>query len=278
MPFDLKLTFTGMILYVPELTQLQLLLPKTPETIPAPVIAPDGGCSSSTSTSGDCMEPHAARLTFNTAYTRPGATGFDIAMAHVSLRQKRLDVPEVGSAYVRGIPPEVATASSPVSQDVLDGTDNAEITSRIRVRRGRATYAHPGACWEYEGTLRRMSHQVEWTIAGVDADHIDLTLTDLDEMELATSQIRLYPIDGKIDLWIWHAPPIELPPDAIVPDDPPEGAQGHHFSHLRKLLSTRTLATPLYRANACGEPPPPLDRDRGASTLSCTGAQVPVDP
>ncbi|HEU4559362.1 MAG TPA: hypothetical protein VFS20_16005 [Longimicrobium sp.] len=277
MPFDLRFTFTGMILYVPELTQLQLLLPKTPETIPAPVIAPDGGCSGSTS-APDCMEPHAARLTFNTAYLRPGSTGMDIAMAHVSLRQKRLDVPAVGSAYVRGIPQAVAQVASPVRQDVLDGNADGELSARIRLRTGGATGAHPGACWEYEGSMRRMSHKVEWTISGIDADHIDLPLTDLAGMELAGSLPRLYPIAGVIDLWVWHAPPVELPPDAIVPDDPPDGSQGHHFSHLRNLLSARTLTVPIFRTQGCGEPPPPQERDRGASTLSCTGGQAPVGP
>ena len=77
MPFDLKLTFTGMILYVPELTQLQLLMPKTPETIPAPVILPEGHTGTTCHATGDCMEPHAARITFDTAYTRQGAQGPD---------------------------------------------------------------------------------------------------------------------------------------------------------------------------------------------------------
>ncbi len=282
MPFDLKLTFTGMILYVPELTQLQLLMPKTPETIPAPVILPGGeNAASCHCETGDCMEPHAARITFDTAYTRHSSQALDDVTAHVSLRQKRLDVPALGSAYVRGVSPYIALVDSPVRQDVLDGTANAELTARIRLRTGRATYADPGECWEYQGSVRRMSHQMEWTISGINANHLDLPLTDLSGLITQGALPRLYPIGGKIELWVWHAPPVELPPDAIVPEMPPPGSQGHHFSHLRNLLCSRTLSMPTFRPNQCGELPPgtrPRHRDKGASTLSCTGAQVPVDP
>ncbi|HET7461226.1 MAG TPA: hypothetical protein VFJ82_08250 [Longimicrobium sp.] len=278
MPFDLTLTFTGMILYVPELTQLQLLMPKTPEILPPPVILPEGqSCGSN----GDCMEAHSARITFDTSYMRQGAQTLDGVTAHVSLRGKKLDVPAVGSAYVRGVPQEITRLSSPTRADVLDGTANSELAARVRVRTGRATYADPGECWEYQGTVRRMSHQVEWTISGIDQDHIELPLIDLGGLAPDTSLPWLYPVNGRIELWIWHAPPAELPPDALVPELPPSGSQGHHFSHLRSLLDSRTLEAPLFRPNACGPLPEGTrlrERDKGASSLSCTGGQAPVDP
>ncbi|HYH81459.1 MAG TPA: hypothetical protein VEX86_16770 [Longimicrobium sp.] len=278
MPFDLKLTFTGMMLYVPEINQLQVLMPKTAETIPAPVVSSNGGCSGE---NPECVEPHAARLTFDTAHTRQGMTALDDVVAHVSLRQKRLDVPAVGSAYVRGVPSDIALATSPVRQDVLDGIANSDLASRIRVSTGAATYADPGECWEYQGIVRRMSHQVEWTIAGVPGDHLDLPLTDLSGLTGQGSLPRLYPINGQIELWVWHAPAFELPPDGIAPETPVDGDQAHHFSHLGILLDSRALEMPLFRPNLCGELPPgtrPRYRDKGATSLNCTGTQAPVIP
>jgi hypothetical protein len=275
MSFDLKLTFTGMMLYVPEASQLQVLMPKTADTLGA---SSSGGCG--TETAG-CVENHAARITFDTAYSREGALALDDAVAHVSMRLKRLEVPAVGSAYVRGIPSDIVTAASPVRDEVLDGSDNGDLTSRVKVSTGEATYADPGACWEYDGTIRRMSHQVEWTIADITGDYLDLPLMDLDGLGAQGSLPRLYPIAGVIELWVWHAPSYELPPDAIAPETPADGDEGHHFSHLRMLLDSRSIEMPLFRPEQCGELPPctrPRHRDKGASSLTCTGAQAPVVP
>lgn len=278
MAFDLKITFTGMMLYVPSGSKLDVLIPKTAETIPAPVLTPEGGCSGG---NDDCVEPHAARITFDTAYTRPGATGLDDVLAHASLRQKRLTVPAVGSAYVKGIPSEVALASSPVRQDVLDGQADGELAARVELSSGRATWADPGECWELQGTIRRMSHQVEWVISGVPGDYIDLPLTDLSGMAYQGTLPRLYPVAGVVDLWVWHAPAYEIPPDAILPAVPANGAMGHHFAHLGRLLDARSLEMPLFRPNVC----PPLSpeertrhKDKGGAALNCTGAQFPVTP
>ncbi|HET7233922.1 MAG TPA: hypothetical protein VFJ16_28180 [Longimicrobium sp.] len=282
MPFDLKLTFTGMMLYVPEATRLQVLMPKTAETMAAPVISSTGEeCGASTTDTSVCVEPHAARVTFDTAYVREGAQALDDVLAHVSLRQKRLEIPAVGGSYTRGIPSVVTVTSSPVRSDVLDGTADEVLMARLVVSTGGATYADPGECWEYQGDVRRMSHQVEWTIPDIDDDHLDLSMTDLAGMAAQGSFPRLYPIDGKVELWVWHAPAYELPPDAITPEEPVSGDQAHHFAHLALLLDSRSLEMPLFRPNECGELPPgtrPRERDRGASVLSCTGAQAPVIP
>lgn len=277
MSFDLTLTFTGMMLYVPETNQLRVLMPKTAETIAAPVIDSEGECTGATSEDPEvCVEPHAVRILFDTAYTRSGATAMDDALAHVSLRQKRLDVPVVGSTYVQGIPSFVASVGSTVRADVLAGEANEVLAARVRIRTGEATYADPGECWEYGSEVQRMSHQVEWTISDIEGDYIDLPLTDLSGLTTQGSLPRLYPVDGKIDLWIWHAPAFELPPDAIVPDTPAAGSAAHHFAHLAVLLQSRSLEMPLFRPNECGELPPgtrPRHRDRGISALSCTGGQ-----
>jgi len=276
MSFDLTLTFTGMMVYVPETTQLRVLMPKTNESVAAPVVSSGGECSGESSTNTEvCVEPHAARITFDTAYIRDGATALDDVVAHVSLRQKRLDVPVVGSTYVQGIPSFVADIGL-VRQDVLEGDANEVLTSRVRVRTGEATYADPGECWDYGGQVRRMSHQVEWTISDIEADWIDLPLTDLSGVTTQGSLPRLYPVDGKVELWIWHAPAFELPPDAIVPEAPEAGDGAHHFSHLSMLVDARSLDMPLFCPNECGELPPgtrPRHRDKGASSLSCTGGQ-----
>jgi hypothetical protein len=277
MSFDLTLTFTGMMLYVPETAQLRVLMPKTAETVAAPVVTSTGECTGGSSTDTEvCVEPHAARILFDTAYTREGALALDDVLAHVSLRQKRLDVPMVGSTYVQGIPSYVASLPSVVRQDVLEGMADEVLAARIRIRTGQATYADPGECWEWGGEVQRMSHQVEWTISGIEGDYVDLPLTDLSGLTTLGSLPRLYPVNGKVELWIWHAPAFEIPPDPIVPEAPDDGAGAHHFAHLGVLLSSRSVDMPLFRPNQCGELPPgtrPRHRDRGVSALSCTGGQ-----
>lgn len=266
MAFDLKITFTGMILYVPEAAQLTVLMPRTADTV-----APCGeaGC--------DCMEAHAARLTFDSAYGRPGSQVPDDAVTHVSLRQRRLDVPQVGSAYVQGIPAGMATAPSPARPDVLSGDANEDLDARVTVSNGEATRVPPGECWEYLGALCRMSNIVEWTIFGVEGDSLDLPLTDLSALATAGSVPRLYPIDGRVEITIWHVPYYELPPDPIIPEPPAEGTPNHHVAHIGILLEGGIFPAPLFRPGQCG-PAFEGDRTRGATSLNCSGTQAPVDP
>lgn len=279
MAFDLKLISTGMILYVPEDTRLHMLMPRTTETMPAPVLNPDGTTGCCADDESGCVEPHAARMTFDTAYLRQGSQTPDNVRAHVSLRQKRLDLPAFGSAYVSGIPAEVAAAPAPVRQDVIDGESDEDLAARITVSSGQATWCDPGECWDYDGGVRRMSHQVEWTISGIDADALQLELTDLAGTATQGTLPTLYPIDGTIELWIWHAPAWELPPDAIMPELPADGSLGHHFGHMAVLLDTAaTLTLPVFRPNQCPEVPATAwnrnrDKDKGGASLACTGMQ-----
>jgi len=266
MAFDLKITFTGMILYVPARERLHVLMPRTPDT-------PAGS-----GRGGDCLDPHAARLTFDSAYGRPGAQVLDGALAHVSLRQRRLDFPTVGSAYVRGIPAAVAAVPSPLRQEVLEGGADEFLDARVTVCSGQATRTCPGECWEYLGELRRMSHRVDWSIRELDCDYLDLSLTDLAGLGTAGSVPRLYPIGGRIDLQVWHVPAYELPPDPAVAEAPADGTPNHRMAHLGVLLEGGVFSAPLFRPGQCGPVQGAAPAVPGAASLECIGAQWPGDP
>ncbi|HEX6747190.1 MAG TPA: hypothetical protein VF092_07805 [Longimicrobium sp.] len=291
--FDLKIYFTGVMLFVAEDDEMHILMPQTEESIPAPVVKADGGGHAGHGNGGDGhpVEPHVARITFDTAHTREGAQQEDGAIGHVSMRKTRLNIPALGDAYVRGIPPEVARVPRPVRRTVVEGKENNVLVGRVHVARGKATAVARGLCWKVNEKNQRMTNQIEWTIGEIDAKSLQLEMLSLDGFGKAGSGVpTLFPIGGVIELFIWHAPPFEIPPGAIAPEKPQPGDRNHHFSHLDVLLEPaeagkeQAIPMPVLIGDDCPATPsgsgdgspetPEIDRgrdpDRGGLTLTCT--------
>jgi len=295
--FDLKIYFTGVMLFVPEDEQMHVLLPQTSEFVPAQVLRPAaGGAPADAGHAGHDgahpVEPHVARMTFDTAYTRPGAETQDGAIAHVSLRETLLKIPAVGDAYQRGVPAEITRVPRPVRRDVLDGTDRRALVARVLVARGQATEAGLGFCWDVKGEVRRMAHQLEWTVSGIDDDHLELETLGLEAVGAFGAGVpRLYPIGGTVELFIWHAPAFEIPPGVLRPAKPQPGDRNHHFSHLDDLLEPARegeteIPMPVFVAEDCpdaggaaaggggaagaGGSTRGRDPDKGGASLTCT--------
>jgi hypothetical protein len=303
--FDLKIYFTGIMLFVVEDDGMHVLMPQTSEFIPATVQSGDAMDHSGHAGRGSGggphddhpVEPHVARLTFDTAHTRPGAKKEDGVIAHVSLRKTRLEIPRLGDASKLQVPRQIAPAPRPVRRDVVDGKTaeaNDLLAARVHVVSGKATGVGRGLCWKAEGHVRRLPHQVEWTISNINANSLKLKMTGPEGVGQAGSGVpELFPINGEpIELFIWHAPPFELPPGGLAPAEPQPGDINHHISHVEILLEPakegeeKGFPRHVLVGDDCDDKPgedagedPGKSRgrepDRGGLSLPCTPVRFP---
>jgi hypothetical protein len=221
-----------------------------------------------------CADPHAPRIIVDTAYLRPNQTARDGVVAHCSLQNRKLEFPQGGDALVNTLPAELAKVG-PVRDDVFDGTNNGPLVARVLLRNGTCSDYAKGACWSWQGQVQRLSHIIEWTITGVPGDSLSLPLTLLSSGAFGGTMPDLYPLNGKVEMQIWHAPHAELPPDSIVPPPPARGEGAMHFSGFDPLLQSPLNGIPAYEPDAC----PPItnpgkyDDDRGAATYTCVSGE-----
>lgn len=272
MSFTLKVTFTGMLLYVPDGDQaLRVLFPPTG----AP--AGDAGLEHAghDELDGGATAPagipeHACRLVFDTAHLQVGRATRDDIDAMVSLRGSQLELaPRRG-----GIDWERPAALQQVGEarpELLEDLPGSEaLAARVVLRDGACSAHEAGGCWQVApGDVRRMSHVLEWTIPDVDAASLTLALTDLD-MGAAREVATLYPIGGEIRMEVWHAPHHELPPQDTVPAPPAVGEPAHHFAALASLVVGGTALAPVFHGMECPGAAATGEVDRG-SGVACMG-------
>jgi hypothetical protein len=221
-----------------------------------------------------CCDVHAPRLIFDSAYTRANQSGRDDALVHISLQKKKLELPQAGSALDNALPANLAKVGHVVG-DVVTGDDTDSLASRVLIRNGSCTDFAKGACWTWKGQVQRLSHVIEWSVADVPGDSLSLPLYTLTGMETGPVP-TLHPIDGVVEMQVWHAPHPELPPDFVIPSQPARGGDAQHFSGYGILLTTGTTDVPAYEEDACGEllDPSKYDDDpRSSVTWSCTSAE-----
>ena len=259
MPFTLRISFHGMCLFVRDGAQaLHVLMPAT-----------GGGASE------DCgCEPHTPRLLFDTAHLRPQQTAPDHALVHYPLLKKVLEIPQGGSALDNALPPELAKVG-PVRADVFGGQNTDLVASKVVLRNGSCSDYAKGACWTWQGQVQRLSHIIEWSVEDVPGTSLDLSLQGLTGA-FAGDVPTLHPVNGVVELSVWHAPHCELPPDYIVPPAPSRGGSAQHFSGFGKLLQAGTVGLPGYEPDTCPpiENPGKYDEDeKSAATYSCVSAE-----
>lgn len=259
MSFTLQVSFHGMNLFVRDGTDaLHVLLPAT---------GTGGGCSG-------CVDPHAPRLIVDTAYMRPNQTALDGVVAHCSLQNRMLEFPQAGSTLDNSLPAELAKVG-PVRDDVFDGTNVDPLAARIVLRNGSCSDYAKGGCWSWQGAIQRLSHVIEWTVTGLPGDSLSLPLALLDTGGFGGTVPELYPLNGKVEMQIWHAPHPELPPDSLVPPQPARGVAAMHFSGFDPLLEAPIDGIPAYEPDACPEimNPGKYDSGKGAATYTCVSGE-----
>jgi hypothetical protein len=290
MSFTLRIRFTGMCLFIRDgSSRVHVLLPSTAGNFPVTPEQMAGGqgngeggegsqgCGNCTE-EGMTIEPHAVRVTFDTAHLSPGRVSRDDYLAHVSLKGRVLDVPRVGAEIEAELPPDLVSLGGILREEVFGDDADQLLACRFTFTSGTCTGVAPGRCWSWRGNVRRMTHVVEWSIPDIPGDELRLPLTQFSGAtggELGP----LYPVNGAIEMDVWHAPHADLPPDPVIPaePDPDHPPVAHHFAAMLRLFQDPVYDLPVYVGKECSQSTfvreDLEDIIRGTASLSCMGGQ-----
>jgi hypothetical protein len=256
MAFELTIELVGLCLFVPD-----------PQTETLYVLMP---------TADHGMDPHVARLCFDTAYARPGSTQLDGFPALVPADKTELAL-GTGAKLSLDLPVQLvnvgAVAKRPLRPGSLGGTEPpAQLVARVTLQSGQLYDFAPGACWNYPhaGERRHLANRIVWNVGTVDGDKLALSLLPLAGGGEATLLPPLYPIGGRIALQLYYTPRAELPPQPVPIGPPPVDTPAHHFAAYYELFEPPVADEPLptYVGLSCGD-------EMGGSPYTCMAAQTP---
>jgi hypothetical protein len=223
MAFTLRITFSGLCLFVPERAaggttgRMHVLMPGMyghhhhgPDRH-VPVLAYDSG---HLVPGGAAMGvPALAKLTGYHLTLVPGANADPRLCGHI------VNLREITG---RGVDP-----------DLLGADTRNKLVSRITLGAGRITRVAPGVCWEWRpGEFRPIAHRVEWEIENVPGDTLALAGEPIGGGGAQRPLGTLHPVDGRIDLQVFHETPDDLPPDPAPLDHLPAPMPGDHPKHF----------------------------------------------
>jgi hypothetical protein len=247
--FDLRLTFAGLCLFVPDepTGTMQIVMPPT-------------GHSTGL---GAGVPPHAARLVYDVAYEQSNARHTTGQLAHVRLDRKALefDTFHQNDADL-ALPEEFLRLDpyvrEPLTRDRLGLETKGRVAARVTLGTGQISGWGPGALWTIDAsTPRRIAWRLQWTIKDVHRSRLALTLLGLDGTA-AQRLPALYPIDGAIDLLICHVKPSQLPPASEMEPEPTLGSPAPDFAAYYAVFDhPAETPIPKYYGNderASGEP------------------------
>jgi hypothetical protein len=308
MPFNLKIRFVGMCVFVPRDGSMFVLLPSTAgltmagccgdgggaaeDTGGEPAVTAEAGHVHGAAVRARSMEPamttgtetpmpqHSARLMFDAGHLHPTDARTLGLRVHETLRGRELVVagPEHTPARSQ-MPGAVVQIGTQVKDEAFARTDQNLVVARIELMAGQYYAYAPGHCWNWMGETVRMSHVVEWVIPDLPEPSLSL---DFQLLSGATGGglEPLYPIDGWVNLEVWHVPHAELPPGADTSPAPPLGTPAPHAEAMFRLFDDPPTEIPTYAGDTCLPPVDPgvisNDPDRGSLPYSCmTGVGGP---
>jgi hypothetical protein len=282
MSFNVRIRFVGMFVFTPRDGEMHVLLPSTAGlTDDCDCGADEGGGTGGTMTQGAPMPQHSARLLFDAGHLLPTDTRKLNLRVHETLQGREMAITGGGHEPVdETLPAALARIPLQVKEDAFSRGAQNLVVSRILLGHGHYYAYAPGHCWDWQGTRRRMTHIVEWVVPNVDGDSLRLELNQLSGA-FDTAIEALYPIDGWVDLHVWHVPPTEIPPVTTMPLQPDLGTPAPHAHALFRLFENGPTECPTYAGTDCS---PPVDAGvlsedsddgRGMSPYSCMGATGP---
>jgi hypothetical protein len=262
MAFTLRITFSGLCLFVPEPAaggsagRMHVLMPGM------------GGHHHHGS-----EDRHVAALAYDTGHLVPGGTPTGLtAMAPLSGRQLIPVAGEAATLALCGHIPDLREITGrAVDPDHLGPDTSKKLAARVTLGAGQITRVSPGVCWEWRpGELRPIANRVEWEIENVEGEQLTLVSELIgggEQKALGT----LFPMNGRVNLVVYHEPPQDLPPEPLPVEDQPVPARGFtppHFSAFYGLFGgpVPTLL-PRFRglldeaptlANGCATIPPEM--------------------
>lgn len=269
MAFTLRVTFSGLCLFVPEPVgsggtgRMHVLMPKMGHH----------HCSS-----GD---RHVAVAVYDAGYLLPEGPLLGVpALARLS--GHTLEVGE-GDAASLAICSQIVNLKEitgrAVDPDHLGADTGGKLMSRVTLSAGGMTRVAPGVCWEMRPEeLRPIAHRVEWEIADHPGDALTLVSGPLGGGGPQRVLGTLHPRDGVVNLEVLHETPQDLPPEPLPMDQQPVPAvddTAPHFAAFYSLFGDQApVVMPRYRgplanwpelAGGCPEIPP----DMGGTAYTC---------
>jgi hypothetical protein len=250
MAFTLRITFSGLCLFVPERAaggsagRMHVLMP---------------GMSGHGHHGED---RHVAALAYDTGHLAPGGTPTGLtAMAPLSGRQL---IPVAGQsanlALCGHIPDLREITGQQVDADLLAADTANKLAARVTLGAGQITRVSPGVCWEWRpGELRPIANRVEWEIADVEGEQLTVVSELIGGGGEQKALGTLFPMNGRVNLIVYHEPPQDLPPEPEPLEHqpvPPRGFTPPHFNAFYGLFSggVPTLL-PRYRGPLSEAPP-----------------------
>lgn len=247
--FELHIIFVGLCMFVddkenPKGERLHVLLPKT-----------------------EGHHEHQAALLFNPGYKtgvkEPSGPPLDAAVCRLKNRQLDLTSLNTMGGLSRNFKKSNVFdlgdwAGRTVERRLLDEGGDAtppnESVTRITLDAGTIRRRKKGSVWEIRkpGSLHQkfrghMAISARWVIDVAESDppqdFVEFDLKPLNDQETGVETIRLFPIDGKIEVYVYHSP--ELP--KAVPVDPvdPEHEVGDPAPHFRAFYDLLSEPVPV---------------------------------
>ncbi|HEX8361913.1 MAG TPA: hypothetical protein VF613_17470 [Longimicrobium sp.] len=264
MPFDLKISFSGLCLFVPDALrkQMHVLLP-------------------SAHSHAHGAEPHIPLLRFDTAHLRRSSPESDNMLAHKRFQGFTLQL-GTGGADVKMLSsiPNIRSVSDKPVDPVHLGAGTTKLASRLTLAGGSFTGLAKGDCWYWADSFHHLTHRVEWTIPAI--EDTSLTLVPLDfagapHSDLEHRHVTLYPMVTDsvpvINLAVDHLPTGEIFPLPGPPSRPEPGATPQHFGAYFELFEKPIQARFPKYAGDSGCPPAEsagmFTLERGATPFNC---------
>jgi hypothetical protein len=268
MDFTLKIEFVGVCMFVPDPREKMYY-----------VLMPGTGHEDHEE-HGAYVPPHVVRLCVDTAYLVKGSSGPSGVFALAAMDGLDLSFGTRGPAIglPLALPADVVDVGAEPPRRIipalLGDAPSPALAGRTRLLSG--TYVPPvpgdGVCWTYEGKDGRLVNRMGWTI---DCKGESLTLppgTPFDKKVSAPQIPTLYPVNGVIEVSIYHTTREDLPPH---PDNrhprPGLGDPANHFDAYYSLFTAENVREPVPGfLDDCGGA-----RKWGGSPYTCMLAQAP---
>jgi len=229
MSFDLRITVTGMCLFVPDnrtagAPRMRVLLPDMSNHV-----------------------NHSARLLYDHGYiaTTPPTPRHDLTRSlkcHKLDRQRLVFPGTNASLELPGEIVDLAPTGARIDASVIDNSPPpADVVSHIELGAGAVSDYELGAAFDYNGSTLPMTFQVHWTIRNLTnaagEDKLEWSLTSLDNPANHTPLDTLVPIGGEVHVLIYHTTPLELPGHPVNLSVPSFGNEVKHFRAFYKLAT-----------------------------------------
>lgn len=267
MAFTLRITFSGLCLFVPEpdgsgpAGRMHVLMPGMF----------DDHCD------GD---RHVAAVAFDTGHLLQDGTPTGVtAIASLAGRQLTPVAGATASLALCGHIVDLGEMTQrSVDPDVLGADPQGKLSARVTLGAGQITAVAPGVCWEWHpDEVRPIAHRVRWEIPEVEGTHLALFSEPIGGGGEPKPLGDLYPIDGGVNLVVYHDIPQELPPDPVPAEAYPEPEQDFtppHFAAYYALFGDDvTPVLPRYRGKeGCDAPANPcslLSPGEGGLPYTC---------